>query len=303
MVEEIRNENEFRIFAMRRSGHHAIVNWIAGMCDEPVYYFNGCRLGVNPFDGSRISRGDHNEALRKLYRQTKRQLEVELRPIKKKYLMYDYEDKRFTDYEKYGIVEHKDLLIGKSRNEYEILITRDVFNWIASLIIMRGIGRKTLAEENDLGDNHKFGHQIWGGGYRKVFKRLQTWGEYAKELLNETNYLKHNKICIFFDKWVTDVDYRKSIASHLNLNYNEDMIKYVGAIADDGSSFDGVDYDGKAQDMDVLNRWKVFENNPIYWGILKYKKWKYLIELNTKIYKYLNIPISEECIEKAISQL
>lgn len=36
MVEEYRNENEIMFFTPGRSGSHAIVNWIASMCKEPV---------------------------------------------------------------------------------------------------------------------------------------------------------------------------------------------------------------------------------------------------------------------------
>lgn len=37
---------------------------------------------------------------------------------------------------------------------------------------------------------------------------IDLWIDYAKEYLGETNYLKHNKICINYNQWFADVEYQ-----------------------------------------------------------------------------------------------
>ena len=42
-----RNEYEFRVFSIKRSGNHAVISWLASLFNKPVYYFNQCDL--DPF--------------------------------------------------------------------------------------------------------------------------------------------------------------------------------------------------------------------------------------------------------------
>ena len=46
----------------------------------------------------------------------------------------------------------------------------------------------------------------------------------------------------------------------MNLKY-DDGVRGLNDVLQ-GSSFDSVDFDGKAQKMDVLNRWKFYEDDP-----------------------------------------
>jgi hypothetical protein len=50
-----------------------------------------------------------------------------------------------------------------------------------------------------------------------------------------------------------------------------------------GSSFDQCKFDNKAQEMDVLNRWKCYENDKVqFWDVLALNK--ELMELSNKIF-------------------
>lgn len=65
---------------------------------------------------------------------------------------------------------------------------------------------------------------------------------------------------IFYDSWVKSVDYRKEICRNLNLRYTNCGFRDVPQNCG-GSSFDGLGFDGKANEMRVLTRWKEYENN------------------------------------------
>jgi len=65
---------------------------------------------------------------------------------------------------------------------------------------------------------------------------------------------------IIYDKWFQDINYRKQISSQLGLEFSDEGLQIVFG-AGGGSSFNGIEYDGKAQEMDVLNRYKQVDND------------------------------------------
>lgn len=68
------------------------------------------------------------------------------------------------------------------------------------------------------------------------------------------NHMNSGYYTIFFDEWFSNENYRIKIMNDLQLNFNE---KGLNQVYNSGkSSFDKFKYDGKAQQMDVLNRWK-----------------------------------------------
>ncbi|MDJ0556305.1 MAG: hypothetical protein QNJ68_18080, partial [Microcoleaceae cyanobacterium MO_207.B10] len=90
------------------------------------------------------------------------------------------------------------------------------------------------------------------------------WLDYAKEYLGETNYLKHNKICINYNQWFPDVEYRQEIASEkLQIEFSDAGIDKVTSFGG-GSSFKGKQFDGNTTSIDVLNRWQKFADDPQY---------------------------------------
>ena len=92
---------------------------------------------------------------------------------------------------------------------------------------------------------------------------VDLWIDYAKEYLGETNYLKHNKVCINYNQWFADIEYRREIAEKLQVKFSDAGIDKV-TVFGGGSSFEGKQFDGKATSMDVLNRWHKFCDYPQY---------------------------------------
>jgi hypothetical protein len=66
---------------------------------------------------------------------------------------------------------------------------------------------------------------------------------------------------IVYDKWVQDKQYRKKIVADLDLpKFTDAGFKDVPQNCG-GSSFDGLEFNGKADEMKVLERWKEYEND------------------------------------------
>ena len=95
---------------------------------------------------------------------------------------------------------------------------------------------------------------------RAVIKNVNWWWNVAKEFYSKTNHLKNYKVIkVYYDTFFTDRNYRKAICRELGGSYNEDRINEVGKEGR-GSSFDGMEYNGKGQQMNVLERYKGFES-------------------------------------------
>ena len=125
----------------------------------------------------------------------------------------------------------------------KVLIIRDPFNTFASRI-------KRARKVNDIVD--VFGVLIT----RKV---LETWKQHAREFIGQTQHLGENVIKINFNKWWADPDYRKEKSDHFG-DVNSIEIPRFSKFSN-GSSFDGEYYKNNPEKMDLMNRWKEFEND------------------------------------------
>ena len=277
---EYRNENEVVIHSMGRSGSHAIMNWIASMYKEPIYCFNHCPLS-DPFKSrirywARVKR----RPIKKFFVAVPRHLKdlpdkrEECRNRQKHCLMYSYEHKDIGKLKNGGFIEDRDYIIGKSKIRYNVLILRDFFNWLASRLLKEKYGGQPLnlfPQYNISGRSDWTQHAsiIFGRNYRKAKKRktLRFWKTYAREFLGRTNYLestgplKNKKICISFNQWFVDEEYRKQLANFFDLEYSDFSLGFAGS----PSTFDeGKYWYGNAQEMKVFDRWKTLEDNIIY---------------------------------------
>ena len=155
------------------------------------------------------------------------------------------------------IQNHADLRLPKTveQNETVVVILRDWRNYIAS----------HMKHTSSL----------------SVFNRVKTdiFKEYANELLKQSIFYP-----ILFDAWFASKNYRIKICQDLGL-YFTDIGKQSVPPFGKGSSFDELRFDGEAEKMDVLNRYKVFEESPDY---QKFMDDTEAVELNNKIlYRFM----------------
>ena len=86
--EELINQNEIRIFGLRRSGNHAMSNWIVKQAKGNVFYINNVGANENPY------REKYEDLMRSGCLKGRDKLRCEARGAftQKDYLIYSYED-------------------------------------------------------------------------------------------------------------------------------------------------------------------------------------------------------------------
>ena len=251
------NQKEIKVVGLRRSGNHGIIIWLRRHYQQKIWHLNN----VSPFKNPYRQLYHHYSDKERL----KQEALGNFSP--KECLIYNYENYTLESIVNSKCEKNHDLYLGKSANRYDLLILRDPYNMFASL------------RKGQLQTNNK--------NYCKTYPKnresiTQLWLNYAKEFLEETNYLQQKRVMVNYNQWVSNLDYRKSISQELDLNFCDagfNVVKNYGG----GSSFDGTKFNAKADKMDVLNRWQEFVNDEEYRKMFN----KEIIEYSQKIFGYI----------------
>lgn len=225
------NKSVYIIFAMKRSGHHAFANWLCRQHNNIVHVDNAADRWENKELKSVWNRqstyGDGSKAI-----------------------VYSIEDFDIKDWSKYKMYDFP--VLKNADNIYPIILLRDFKNWIASC----------LKRREATGDARDVYEMLNSPGYndRKDFKpsRIELFKQQLEECVSPS--IIKNLIPVKYNEWVCSKDYRKDIAKKLNINFTDEGILEV-AKAGGGSTFDGYNYQHKANQMNVLERWKVFKDD------------------------------------------
>lgn len=237
---KIVNEYEMRVVSLRRSGTHAVINWILGHyekeigIDKDIVFFNNLPPKINYY---RYLLNYHPNKLGNDAQGKFRGRYV---------LCYNYENACFKDITDPFFEFNHDIYLGKTKKRYDILILRDPFNTMAS--IYKGIMK---------------GNKVYSQVHLNRKNITQLWIDYAKEFLGETNYLKNQKIIINYNQWIMDKNYRKEISKQLELDFTDKNFTQVSKHGG-GSSFDGIELNRNSQQMKVTERWKTVIDDPEY---------------------------------------
>ena len=247
---EYRNDTVIWVYHLKRGGGHAVVNWIARNLDRQVFHLN------NAFSKPLKARWRGEKIFRRITDPRhyggpgKRLYNVELPPdagwhemarMPKEVLLTNVENfplEKVPGEEMLGSGAER--LIGASRNRQTVLVLRDAFNTYAS---------------------------VWHGK-RRMRNRLhgfyrEQWKVYAREFLGETSFLPENTVKISFNAWFGDGGYRREMAARLGLDHvdrGRDEVSSDGG----GSSFTGREFQDRARDMAVLERWRQVIGDPDY---------------------------------------
>ena len=196
------------VFGMRRSGHHAVMQWLTDFYDDVVHIDNP-RLN-SLWSSKTFVNGERTkdiEAVRGRYRQV---------------TMLNFEDGDFQ----IPISEYVDA-IGEHKEHRNILVVRDPFNCFASRL------RK----------HHPVA--AW-----------DRWKRHAREYLGVTEHLGPSAVKINYNYWFASSEYRIQTARQFGFAYGGKPLLEVVPRKTRGSSFTGMDYEGRAHDMKVLSRWR-----------------------------------------------
>lgn len=238
------NEWNIRIIAMRRSGHHAIVNWVRKQIPGRHCFLNDCVVGRNPFAGcNRLNSvvkgwvGEHGYL--------DWESEIGGRHAKKGALIRNYEDADPEELVRSGTNRREEEWLGRSKRSVTILLLRDPFNLMASRLkwLQGGRGRSLIGL-----DTSRF-----------------LWKDHAREFLGETDWLE-DKICLSYNEWHLSREYRDRLSrligfENLDKGFNE-VARWGPALW--GHSFDGFRYEDRAQDMKVMERWREYEGDSLF---------------------------------------
>lgn len=247
---EARNDLAIWVYHLKRGGGHAIVTWIARNLDRQVFHLNNAfskPLKVR-WRGERVFRritepDRYGGPGRRLYN-------VELPPgagwrevarMSKEVLLTNVENFPLARVPGEPLLgAGADRYVGPSRERRTVLVLRDPFNTFASVRHGKRRMRNRL---------HRF--------YR------DQWKVYAREFLGETSFLPEDTVKVSYNAWFADDGYRRETADRLGLDHADrgrDEVSSDGG----GSSFSGRDFQDRARDMAVLDRWRHFVDDPVY---------------------------------------
>jgi hypothetical protein len=172
-------------------------------------------------------------------------------------LFINYEDKEprlFTA----GYDSPADIEAGRAAT---ILILRDPFNNLAS--------KRRANPERD----------------RDYFRlERELWKSHAREFLGETDYLG-KKILLNYNDWFRDSDSRTAVTEALETDLPASHPAAERALAkvpwNGRSQFESNRFDGRAQEMKVLERWKAMSDDPIYGDVFADEE---LVELSRRLF-------------------
>ena len=227
----------FRVLGARRSGHHAIITWLIRQSPGKVIFLNN----LEAIGSGRSYRIEGEEAVEadESYLHSQGSPEVFQKEQRLRTVIYNFED--------YGIAE---LLNLKARMPtpddkptQNILVLRDPLNLLASRV-------KKYRRTGALG--------MIGQPF------IEHYLEWCRAAAAERLPLK-NAIVVNFNLWVTSKTYRADLAAQLGLDFTDEGLNEVRCR---GSSFDGFQYNGRAQEMKVLERYEQMMADQIFLNIV-----------------------------------
>ena len=190
------------VHGMKRSGNHAIINWLKA--HDRFIFFNNVIPIASILRGEKMIPPSEDFTL---------WLQRNLLP---RNLQFAYFLMKFALRKRSLIVslEDHDLQVRPFLkipcDVTNILIMRDPYNLFSSRI------RKASLVENPAYPKHT------GPAMNRV---LKLWKSHAREYLGLTNHLE-NKVCIYFNSWFSNRDYRKSISRKLNIKFTRERERY-----------------------------------------------------------------------------
>jgi hypothetical protein len=232
---------ELHVVSMKRTGHHAIMLWIAGHFEVPVRHFNDVDGGSDPI----VNRGGDlllNQLLAVHPSQLKHATDSgDESPC----ILFSYEDKdlqnlRISTAQGAGGADG-----GDPTGVQKLLCIRDPYNMLASRFA------------------------LWPDQVRASHRQiLDRWCAYAQEYLGQTHHLPEH-IPVAFNSWFSSVGYRQALSRRLGLAFTDRGFRVIPPAMIGGSSFDRLEPPVPIpNNLPVLSRWQAFAGCDEYWSFL-----------------------------------
>ncbi len=148
-----------------------------------------------------------------------------------------------------------------------------------TILVLRDIGN-SLASRMQYIVNFKSATINVYDYFLKSDEYISTWSHYAEEYVNKSS---KKYLCFSYNDWFLSKHYRdetlKLIMDKLNTDAGITTVMRHGG----GSSFEHLNYDGRATQMNVFERWKLFADDPTFKNLILSNK--SLLNLNEEIFK------------------
>ena len=225
------SSKRMRVLGIRRTGQHAIINWIMRNCGQvDSVFLNSCTMrrsvvrtcGQSELSG-RLSGGGY--PLRKV-------LAAWLTPEKRPFVLVSYE----AGFDTGGLTPN----FPDESFSHEVLVTRSFVNWLPSFIRLMRVMNPSWAPE---------GLEVTNG---IVFEMMR----YKAHLLAAEN-TPH--VVVNFDQWATAPEYRLEKLAELGLQAQDNTLGAV-QLYGGGSSFTALQTPAEA--LPLTHRWKTMETDP-----------------------------------------
>jgi hypothetical protein len=222
---------------MKRSGHHAFINWV---CEQNgnIKFINNA---INGWENKEYKQPPHSGGKTVVYGNGKD-------------LCVNVEDFDIDDYYKFGMDKFS---IKEKSNVYEVVFVRNFKNWLSSSLKRR---------------EYKYPHNDVYVSLDKEFSndRRETKPSRIKLYEKQIRIFENNNtnfILVSYDRWIKDIDYRKDIAGKLNLNFTDAGIDKMSSYGK-GSSFTQMNEQDTSK-LGTDNRYKSFEGDKEYEGFME----------------------------------
>lgn len=222
-----------RVFGLRRSGNHAVINWLTRNAPGRAIFFNNCRVGHSPFtahngievDGVQVGRpGDDAREHAKAVGDGA-------------VVFISYENTMpWAD-------RRKAVSPGVPAQSVaqDVIIVRDFLNWSASLVKKMHSNAEYSARQR----------------VTFALRLMDLYAQVLDEMLNEAR----TSVVIRYDAWHADPGYRRDVLGQMGFDPRDDSTGKVEAYGN-GSSFQPGARD--AQELRPLDRWKAMQDDPEY---------------------------------------
>jgi hypothetical protein len=237
-VNRVRVSRVIHLVGLKRSGTHALANWLLGMDAGAVLLNNSPmkRFGLAP----PMARTLRNSPIPVHLHRGSEAIALDGNGRERRVRLEDGQSLVIVLWQSQSLDHlntHPWLCGIEAASTQVLLLLRDPFNWLASVYA------KASASLDADG-------------------ALAAWGEYAREYSRDSGKLPQ-AIPISYNRWLSDRDYRGGIASQLALCGDDRYFRVVTPHAG-GSSFDGMRFNGNAARMRLTDRWQHYADDRTY---------------------------------------